>query len=290
MDLLRTQPAPTSGIAQSSIMGLGPSPAKPASSIGRTLMIVAGVVVLAIVIYYIYKYFRSSPSTPSASDVSSATDLVPSELTGRAATTIAASSFPVGDNNDYGVNFWVYIKDWDFNFGREKTIFSRGRNSPTITLHPTDNSLNVKVGIFSAGTNVSTTTAAGDVFTCTVENVPLQAWFAVSVTVFQRNLDIYINGQLVKSCVLPGVPRLASGDGTVGSSTTGFSGSVCTMKYLPRAMVPSDAMAFFSAGTPCGTAGGSKKPAEGITIFGYTFTFSIFKRGENKPTYTLSTP
>ncbi len=102
-------------------------------------------------------------------------------------------------------------------------------------MSPNENTLNVSVAIHP-GDNTSTRSepapsnaggsATGDVFTCSVENIPLQTWFAVSVTVFQRNLDIYLNGKLVKSCVLPGVPKTAAGDIEVGVDG-GFSGTVC---------------------------------------------------------------
>lgn len=297
MDIFKIQAVPSTGLAQGAIAPKPPpttwskfktSLSTPGSTL-RTVAMIGGFLLVAyIVYYYVVPLFTGKGSSAPTGEVSDAEDLIPAALDGKVATTIASAKLPVGDGNNYGLNFWLFIKDWDFNFGKEKTIFSRGAGNPTITLHPTDNSLNVKVAIYPAGTTTSTTNAAGDVYTCTVENVPLQAWFAVSVTVFQRNLDIYINGQLVKSCVLPGVPKLASGDATIGSTTTGFSGNVCTMKYLPRGLVPSDAMSFFSAGTGCGTPGGSKTPAEGITIFGYTFTFSIFKKGQKEPTYTLS--
>lgn len=109
--------------------------------------------------------------------------------------------------------------------------------SPEITLAPNENTLNVKVAIHPSDSKASASEpapannsggATGDSFTCSVENIPLQAWFAVSVTVFQRNLDIYLNGKLVKSCILPGVPRTVAGDIEVGPGG-GFSGMVCDL-------------------------------------------------------------
>ena len=65
---------------------------------------------------------------------------------------------PLTQNSDYGVQFWMYIQDWDYNFGKEKLILLRkdptnaATISPKITLHPTDNSLNVSVAIYPTGT------------------------------------------------------------------------------------------------------------------------------------------
>jgi hypothetical protein len=188
----------------------------------------------------------------------------------------------------------MFIKDWDYNFGKEKGVLVRTDSSnpatsnPKITLHPTDNSLNVSVSIFGNSSNRSgrsnpsgsnDTNATGDVFTCTVENVPLQTWFSVSATVFQRNLDVYINGKLVKSAVLPGVPRPAAGD-IIVADAGGFSGQICNVHAYPNMLTPSDAAAFFSAGTNCASyaSSSSETTTDGntkLTLFGYTFTFGI---------------
>ena len=102
-------------------------------------------------------------------------------------------------------------------------------------MSPNENTLDVSIAIHPGDSSAAASepapsnaggSATGDVFTCSVENVPLQTWFPLSVTVFQRNVDIYIYGKLVKSCVLPGVPRTAAGDIEVGVDG-GFSGTVC---------------------------------------------------------------
>jgi hypothetical protein len=187
----------------------------------------------------------------------------------------------------------MFIKDWTYGFNKEKGVIYRedstntGYRNPEITLDPTNNSLNVKVSIYTAtpgggstGTPAAanSTSATGDSYTCTVENVPLQTWFAVSVTVFQRNLDVYINGKLVKSCVLPGVPRPAAG-ALKTANNGGFSGSLCNIHAYPNMLGPSDAAAFFAAGTNCASFAqpSSTNTTEGtkMTLFGYTFTFNV---------------
>jgi hypothetical protein len=192
----------------------------------------------------------------------------------------------------------MFISDWDFNFSKEKTVVKRmgtGTStdvSPHITLHPTDNSLQVKIAIYPTTTGTGTASSTGDSFTCTVENVPLQRWFSVSVTVFQRNVDIYIDGRLVKSCVLPGVPKPVLGDIHVGDDANGFSGSVCNLKSYATMLGPKDAKAYAAAGTTCQapTPATTSSPADSTvaSLFGYTFRFSTLdKAGKELRTYTL---
>jgi hypothetical protein len=142
----------------------------------------------------------------------------------------------------------------------------------------------VTVSLFPADANAPTSTPApanqggsstGDTFTCSVENAPLQTWFSLSVTVFQRNLDIYINGKLVKSCVLPGVPRPVTGEVVLGVDG-GFSGSLCDITTYGRMLLPADASLFYSTGTPCSAL--AEKSDSELTgdLFGYTAKFAIF--------------
>jgi hypothetical protein len=267
------------------------------SVLSKILKVLLGIVVLGVAAYAIYamvQWARGRPATGMGPS-----DQIPEPTDGRSEKVIPASKIPLGVASDYGIQFWMYIKDWDTGFGKEKMVLKRedpangSIMSPKISLHPTDNSLNVSISTYSNEVSGVPTagqvSASGDMFTCTVENVPLQSWFAVSVTVFQRNLDIYINGRLVKSCVLPGVPRPAVGDVTIGSKTSGFSGSICTMKSYSNALNPDDAMKFFDAGTPCSSVIETKvDTGKSFTLFGYTFKFSMFNEsGEEVRGYSF---
>jgi len=233
------------------------------------------------------------PPITSASSV----DQAPLAVDGNSGTIIPAANVPLNSGSDYGLQFWMYIKDWDYQFGKSKPVIMRTDSTntmivnPSVSLHPTDNSIDINVSIFgngstSAGSSraapANSAGASGDMFTVTVENVPLQSWFAVSITCFQRNIDVYINGKLVRSAVLPGVARPAVGDITIGAND-GFSGSVCTVKSKPGPMTPSDAAAFYAAGTPCSSVVQSTSSndntgtntASSATIFGYKINFGI---------------
>jgi hypothetical protein len=200
----------------------------------------------------------------SGSDASG--DLLGTSHNAETPALIRGTNAPLSAQNEgsYGLQWWMFIKDWNYGFGKEKSVLSRPDSTnaaiknPSITLHPTENTLKVSVSIFPSGQggSVSEPAPAGDsgttddVFVCEVSDVPLQKWFAVSVTVFSRNLDIYIDGKLVKSCFLPGVPKPAVGDISV-TPDGGFSGKMCNVFHYPRMLTPEDAMKFWSAGTNC---------------------------------------
>jgi len=283
---------------------------KSSSGFGGILAGVIGAVFLLLLGFAFYNYIRTSQGKPavtlfptSGTGPDSSGDKVPAPIDGKTRTVISAGDAPLSTGSDYGLQFWMYISDWDYHFGVEKPVLKRiasGNNAtvnPFISLHPTDNSLNVRVSVYpsdnTAGAANPGASTTGDSYTCTVENVPLQSWFSVSVTVFQRNMDVYINGRLVKSVVLPGVPKPAVGD-IVLNDTGGFSGSICNVHSYGGMLGPADAKSFFSAGTTCQapapTTGAGAPPSSDtfITLFGYTFRFStIDKTGKELSSYTV---
>lgn len=278
-----------------------PAPAPKSSFLG-TIGVVVGVVILALLAYTLYRFVSNRTGGENtdikASSVSSP-DQAPGPIDGKTRTVIPSGQVPVGSGAVYGMQFWMFIQDWDYRFGQVKNILRRvapnsaNTRNPDITLHPTDNSLQVSVSIFPVGNTATGTSATGDQFTCTVENVPLQKWFSVSVTVFQRNLDIYIDGRLVKSCVLPGVPKPAVGD-IILNDAGGFSGSLCNVFTYGTALEPDDARKFFSAGTRCNApnpkveTSGVDTNSKFLKLFGYTFKFSTFNReGKETKSYTF---
>lgn len=243
---------------------------------------VVGIALLAIIIVYFLLQTTKLSLTSSV-------PVVTNTVNGSSATIVNASSFPAAQVSDYGMQFWMYIADWNYQFGQDKPVIQRvdpTNNSimnPSILLDAMTNSLHFNISTYSGDSTDSGASVPGgsggsydDKFTCTVENVPIQSWFAVSLTVFQRNVDIYINGKLVKSCVLPGVPKPALGNATIGGSK-GFSGSLCGLTVTPGQLVPGDAANFYAAGTPCSSnpGGSASSTAPLFSLFGYTVVFEI---------------
>jgi hypothetical protein len=167
-----------------------------------------------------------------------------------------------GGSASYGYQFWLFITDWNYKFGKDKAIFSRNDPSksiqnPSVMLHPTDNSLKISVSVYpNENTSKNDPAPAGhsgatdDVFLCEVSNIPIQKWVSVSISVDSRNLDVYLDGNLVKSCLLTGVPKPAMGD-VVLNDKGGFSGWLCGFNSYSKALVPSDIQIFNVGGVPC---------------------------------------
>jgi hypothetical protein len=216
-------------------------------------------------------------------------NLLPTSLDATTSKVVKATTAPLssGGSGAYGMQWWMFINDWNYGYGKDKQVLTRPDPSnsqilnPSVSLHPTDNSLRISISIFPDSSDNSskiTPAPAGhsgstdDVFICEVPNIPLQDWFAVSMTVFDRNLDIYIDGKLVKSCFLPGVPKPASGDITLAGNG-GFSGSMCGFTHYSRMLTPGDAVNFSGAGTSCKSTTG---PTTASKATGYSIKFGMY--------------
>lgn len=230
-------------------------------------------------------------------------DLLSSLHDATTSMSIPATSAPLSNQSQgaYGVQWWMFVKDWNYGYGKDKSVLVRpdatntSVMNPSISLHPTDNTLKVSISVFPTGNNASKTepapaTGSGastdDVFVCEIPNIPLQAWFSVSVTVFGKNADIYIDGKLVKSCMLPGVPKPAVGDIQI-SPNGGFSGYVCNVYHYPRMLTPSDAMTFYSAGSSC-SKDVSSSGVSSSSLSGYSIKFGMYDTlGKQVQQYTF---
>lgn len=228
-------------------------------------------------------------------------NLAPSFHDASSSALIKGKDAPLSSQNEggYGMQWWMYVKDWNYGYGKKKSVVKRSDSTsgavmnPHISLHPTDNTLQISVSVFPAtegGASKSTPAPAGhsgstdDVFVCEVPNIPLQTWFAVSVTVFGRNLDVYIDGKLVKSCFLSGVPKPAVGDISL-TPDGGFSGRICDFYHYPRMLTPADTATFYNTGTSCRS---KTEPSTASKATGYSVKFGVYDSlGKNVNEYTF---
>jgi hypothetical protein len=206
-----------------------------------------------------------SSSSSSGSSSGSSSNL-PTKKDAKVQYTIQSGDGPkVGP---YGYQFWMYVTDWNYKFGQEKQVFTRNDpagtiSSPQVTLSPTDNTMKISVSVFpNENTSKNEPAPSGssssndDVFICEVPNIPIQRWVAVGVTTDTKNLDVYLDGNLVKSCMLTGVPKPALGD-IVLNNQGGFAGWMCSFNMYSKMLGPSDTQAFAATGAPCSIDDGS---------------------------------
>jgi hypothetical protein len=89
---------------------------------------------------------------------------------------------------------------------------------------------------------------------CQVTDFPLQKWVHVVVSQYNQVVDIYIDGKLKSSCVLPRFPDIVQDD-LILSPNDGFSGQMSKVEYINSALSASKVYDLYAMGPTAGTAG-----------------------------------
>lgn len=191
---------------------------------GGMTQTVTSVVVLIIgvgLLYYIYKYFFESQGLGSRALITTAIPANP-----------AASPKPyeipaVYEGGEYSITFWSYITAYKDQVGKAKHILELAPNSTTGTpkstlvvgLGPFNNKLMVRVNTNATGAEQLTKANVENIFKptqipsgqllndtmpmCDLPEVELQRWVCFGIVLNGRTIDVYMDGKLARSCVLP---------------------------------------------------------------------------------------
>ena len=90
--------------------------------------------------------------------------------------------------------------------------------------------------------------ATGPMSSCMIDNVPIQSWVNIIISLYGSTLDTYLNGKLVRTCVLPGVPNIDNTSDILVSPYGGFSGWTSKFQYWPNATNPQQAYNIYKDG------------------------------------------
>lgn len=143
-------------------------------------------------------------------------------------------------NATKGVEFtwsvWMFIDDLQYNRGQYRNVFYKGNsdfkenglnfpnNSPGLYLTPEGNNLVLIMNTF----NVINEEVR-------IPDIPLNKWVNVIIRCQNTTLDVYINGTIIRSVQLTGVPKQNYGNVFVGANG-GFSGYVSNLWYYDYAL------------------------------------------------------
>jgi len=217
-----------------------------------------GLLVVVVVVYLLYSYFFSN--TSKLSGLANAKVL----------KTIKADTLPINPGgNHYAYSVWFYINNWDYRLTETKDILVRtganGAMNPSITLAPYENNIDINITTYpisSASASDETTPGAGDhaaasgsagtTHPCTIRNVPLQRWVNLVVSLNNRTLDVYLDGKLVRTCVLPGVATVDANANVSITPGGGFSGNTSNIQYFASPLNPQEAFNVYRKGPGSG--------------------------------------
>ena len=163
-----------------------------------------------------------------------------------------------GVNANYGYSVWVYVDAWmntavnsSSNTVYKKNILTRCiGNQPAFNLY-LDNSQN-NLNLLINGTTKA----------CGIPNIKLQKWVNITMSVYGNTVDLYLDGKLVRTCVLTAIPAALKTSDTlyVGGVITQSSGScvssdngdlhgyISNVVYKSDYFTPEEAWSIYSEG------------------------------------------
>ena len=191
-------------------------------------------------------------------------------------TKISADDLEQSNASNFAYSVWFYIDDWSYRYGEPKIVLGRLdadlKPSPSIVLGAIENNVKIETTVYASAQSKS-----GSTHTCNVASVPIQRWVNLIVSLYGRTLDVYIDGKLVRTCVLPGVAKIANNAPVYVTPLGGFSGYTSNIHYYGDAVNPQQAYNIYRAGY-----GGS-----GIGSFPYEIQVSYLKDGEEQGSFTI---
>jgi len=181
------------------------------------------------------------------------------------ATSLAANESNVPSSN-FAYSVWFYVNDWNYRYGDPKVIFGRMGSSsassnntsipgisgvdpcPVVYLEPVENNVTVAIGCFPGMNQQPNSGGRTTLFYCKVNDVPIQKWVNLVVSVYGRTLDIYIDGKLAKTCLMPGIANVNSNSNVYVTPSGGFDGWTAKFQYYPDSLNPQEVWDIYARG------------------------------------------
>ena len=163
--------------------------------------------------------------------------------------TIKADTLSNNNNtSNFAYSTWFYVDDWNYRFGEEKTLLKRGETGFGIALGAMKNNLSITVDCYPQNQQTGVLGNKSVAHSCDVDNFPLQKWVNLTVSVYGRTLDVYIDGKLVRTCVLPGVAKVDPANDIIVTPNGGFHGYTGNFQYWQNALNPQQAYNIYKDG------------------------------------------
>ena len=200
------------------------------------------------------------------------TTLVSSPQDAMTTYSIPASSFTGTNLSNYSLSSWIYVNDWNVNYGQKKNIITSNDGICGIQLDEYDNNLTITFNTYGDSASITHTSQS-----IHITNVSIQKWVNITVCFGDNTVDTYINGKLVNSFVTNGTQYVTSPNPgyTIGmmpsvggnAAVSGFNGSLSNVRYYGKLLTPQDAWDIYNAGF------GKNMFSSFLNQYGAKFTF-----------------
>ena len=238
---------------------------------------VAILLIVGMIVYWIYNSYVTSSIQDKMNPVL-ISELVDARKEKNKKWNLPRTINPLSSNISFTISFWMYIDDWNYRVGEPKALLIKdikndnfGLNaSPGFWLDKYSNNLITGIKVYDSD----------ELHQCKISNIPVQKWVHVVYVVENRNIDIYVDCKLERSCILNNIPNINVNsplflfpqnkekspfmDGVKeGTNKTGFSGKFGSLRYFSSSLKPIDVARLCNEG-PFSTSGVSVKKHEDV--------------------------
>ena len=149
-------------------------------------------------------------------------------------------------NKDSGIEFtylfWINVSKWTESVMGWKHVFHKGTQEgeplrcPAVWLHPVKNSMRIYMNTMNSPDEY-----------LDIDDMPIQKWICVGIAVKQNKLDVYINGNIIKSKKFSTPVKQNYGDVYI-TNQGGFDGYLSRLRYFNNYITYSQLRNFLISG------------------------------------------
>lgn len=143
----------------------------------------------------------------------------------------------VKTQNEFTLSFWYYIEGWKYKYNETKTILNWDNGKLTVVFKPTDNSMIITMKDLN-----------GNDRQCVVEDVKLQKWNFVCLTLWNRSLDVILDDTYSQSCSQDNSPDYSSSSIMNILGKDGFNGKVSNVYFYNYARKFEESVELYNKG------------------------------------------
>jgi len=236
---------------------------------GNTIFKVLVGLLLIIGLYYLYNWLNGDSSVKDYILYNSVKSGLSGNESDAALTKFTGSKVPgIYSGGEFSVSTWIYVNNWLKNAGKNKPFLKvsggdDSYNTLVLYLGQNTNKLGVRV-TYDAENSALNPTAMTDLVSISstaysdsadtsktgdIDNIPLQKWVNITVVLAGRTLDVYIDGKLSRSTVLPSMYIVDGAKPTVTlAGESGFGGLIGQTRVTNFAYSPDQVYRNYSSG------------------------------------------
>jgi hypothetical protein len=126
----------------------------------------------------------------------------------------------VKTQNEFTLSFWYYVEGWKYKYNEKKTLLNWDDGKLIVEFRPQENNM----AIIMKDLN-------GNDRECVVEDIKLQKWNFVCLTLWNRSLDVILDDKYSQSCAQDNSPNYSNSSTMNILGDDGFNGKVSNVYF-----------------------------------------------------------